>query len=276
MVEVMFHGISEKEKERRNETAMLSTRYRDLILYKTLADLRAEAARTYIGFLWWIFDPLIFMMILYVVFGLLLKQGTPDFVPFLLVGLVSWRWFQNTITHSATSILEGRGLMQQVHVYKIMLPLVVILTDLVKFGIVLILLLIYLWLAGFSIEWTYIALPILLLTQFLLILGLTLLVAAFVPFAPDLKYLVEHSLQILFYFSGVFFPGSSIPENYQTYFYLNPMASIIEAYRDILMYHKWPNWLALALVSLLGLAISILMYNWLMRNDHLYPKLVEK
>lgn len=255
---------------------MLSTRYRELILYKTLADLRAEAAKTYIGFLWWVFDPLIFMAIFYVVFGLLLKRSTADFVPFLLIGLVSWRWFQNTITHSATSILGGRGLMRQVYVPKIIFPLVVILTDLVKFGIVLMLLLIYLWLAGFSIGWPYLALPVLLLTQFLLIVGLTLLVAAFVPFAPDLRYLVEHSLQILFYFSGIFFSGSTIPKNYQTYFYLNPMASIIEAYRDILMYQRWPNWLALILVAVLGSAISISMYRWVMHNDHLYPKLVQR
>jgi lipopolysaccharide transport system permease protein len=255
---------------------MLSARYRDLIFYKTLADLRAEAARTYIGFLWWIIDPLIFMAIFYVVFGLLLKRSVPDFVAFLLIGLVSWRWFQNTITHSATSILGGRGLMQQVYVPKVIFPLVVILTDLVKFGLVLALLLLYLWLAGFSIGWTYLALPVLLLTQFVLIVGLTLVVAAFVPFVPDLKHLVEHSLQILFYFSGIFFSGSTIPEKYQAYFYLNPMANIIEAYRDILMYQKWPNWLALMLIAVLGLGISILAYRFVQNNDHLYPKLIKR
>lgn len=255
---------------------MLSAHYRDLIFYKTLADLRAEAARTYIGFLWWIIDPLIFMAIFYVVFGLLLKRSVPDFVPFLLIGLVSWRWFQNTITHSATSILGGRGLMQQVYVPKVIFPLVVILTDLVKFGLVLALLLIYLWVAGFGIGWTYLALPVLLLTQFVLIVGLTLVVAAFVPFVPDLKHLVEHSLQILFYFSGIFFSGSTIPEKYQTYFYLNPMANVIEAYRDILMYQKWPNWLALMLTAVFGLGISILAYRFVQHNDHLYPKLIKR
>ncbi|MCC8992943.1 MAG: ABC transporter permease [Candidatus Contendobacter sp.] len=255
---------------------MLNARYRDLILYKTLADLRAEAARTYIGFLWWVLDPLIFMAIFYVVFGLLLRRSTPDFVPFLLIGLVSWRWFQNTITHSATSILGGRSLMQQVYVPKIIFPLVIILTDLVKFGLVLMLLLIYLWLAGFSVGWTYLALPALLMTQFLLILGLTLSVAAVVPFVPDLKYLTEHALQILFYFSGIFFSGASIPENYQPYFYLNPMASIIEAHRDILIYQKWPNWLALALIAVLSMMISFLAYHWIKKNDHLYPKLARR
>ena len=255
---------------------MLSAHYRDLILYKTQADLRAEAAKTYIGFLWWVLDPLMFMMIFYVVFGLLLKRATPDFVPFLLIGLVSWRWFQNTISHGATAILGGRGLMQQVYLPKAILPLVVILTDLVKFGVVLGLMLIYLWSAGFGVGWSYLALPALLLSHFLLILGLTLLVAAIVPFVPDLRFLVEHLLQIVFYMSGIFFSGATIPERYQPYFYLNPMANIIEAYRDILLHHTWPNWSALAIVAALGFGISLLAYEFLTRNDHLYPKLVQR
>lgn len=255
---------------------MLSIRYFNLILYKTLADLQAEATKTYIGSLWWILDPIIFMIIFYVVFGLLLKRGTADFVPFLLIGLVSWRWFQNTISHSATAILGGRALMRQVYVPKIVFPLVIILKDLFKFGLVLVLLLIYLWLSGFNAGWFYLALPVLLLAQFLLILGLTLLVSALVPFAPDLKFLIEHFMQILFYFSGIFFAGSSIQEYYKPYFYLNPMANIIEAYRDILMYRQWPNWFALALIAALGLIITTLAYWWLSRNDHLYPKLVQR
>lgn len=255
---------------------MLNSHYRDLILYKALADLRAEATRTYIGFLWWILDPLIFMIIFYVVFGLLLRRDTPDFVPFLLIGLVSWRWFQNTITHSATSIVGGWRLIQQVYVPKVIFPLIVVLTDLVKFGVVLVLLLIYLWLSGFGIGLAYLALPFLLLAQILLITALTLLVAAFVPFIPDLKYLVEHSLQVLFYFSGIFFSGTAIPEKYKAYFYLNPMATLIEAYRDILMYNKWPNWLSLILIILSAAGITAFTYRWLIKNDHLYPKLIQR
>ncbi|MEZ5600916.1 MAG: hypothetical protein R3F36_07955 [Candidatus Competibacteraceae bacterium] len=83
---------------------MLSAHYRDLILYKTQADLRAEAAKTYIGFLWWVLDPLMFMMIFYVVFGLLLKRATPDFVPFLLIGLVCPAVVSVCISHGATAI----------------------------------------------------------------------------------------------------------------------------------------------------------------------------
>ena len=170
----------------------------------------------------------------------------------------------------------NRDLMQQVYVPKVIFPLVVILTDLVKFSVVLALLLIFLWLAGFGVKWTYLALPALLLTQFLLTLGLTLLVAAIVPFAPDLRFLVEHALQIAFYLSGIFFAGSTIPAPYQAYFYLNPMAHLIEAYRDILLHQTWPNGLALALIAALGLGLSILAYRWVTHNDHLYPKLAHR
>ncbi len=255
---------------------MLSAHHYNLILYKALADLRAEATKTYIGSLWWILDPIIFMVIFYVVFGLLLKRGTENYVPFLLIGLVSWRWFQNTISHSATAILGGRNLMRQVYIPKIIFPLVIILEDLFKFGLVLGVLLIYLWLSGFKPGICYLGLPFLLTAQFFLTLGLTLLVSAVVPFAPDLKFLVEHSLHILFYFSGIFFSGTTIQEHYKHYFYLNPMANIIEAYRDILMYREWPNWLALILITALGLSITGLAYWWLSRNDHLYPKLVQR
>ena len=255
---------------------MWNVHYRDLILYKTLADLRTESAKTSMGFLWWVLDPLLFMVIFYVVFGLLMKRGTEDFVPFLLVGLVAWRWFQNTISHGANAILGGRGLMHQVYVPKIVFPLVVILTDLVKFIFVFSILILYLWLAGFGVNPAYLALPLVLIAQFALIVGLTLWVAALVPFVPDLKFLIDHLLHVLFFMSGIFFAGSSIAKHYQPYFYLNPMANLIEAYRDILMHGAWPNWSALAMIAGLGTALILLSGRLLAHNDHLYPKWIPR
>ncbi|MEZ5600915.1 MAG: hypothetical protein R3F36_07950 [Candidatus Competibacteraceae bacterium] len=120
------------------------------------------------------------------------------------------------------------------------------------------------------------ALPALLLSHFLLILGLTLLVAAIVPFVPDLRFLVEHLHADRFLYVWDFLFRATIPERYQPCFYLNPMANIIEAYRDILLHRTWPNWSALAIVAVLGFGISLLAYEFLTRNDHLYPKLVQR
>jgi lipopolysaccharide transport system permease protein len=255
---------------------MLAKHYLQLVTYKAYADLRSEAAKTSMGFLWWVLDPLLFMVIFYVVFGLIMKHGTENFLSFLLIGLVAWRWFQNTVSHGANSILGGRGLMHQVYVPKIVFPLVIILTDLVKFSFVFSILLLYLLLAGFGVGHAYLALPVVLLVQFTLIVGLTLLVSALVPFLPDLKFLNDHLLHVLFYMSGIFFAGSSIAERYQPYFYLNPMANLIEAYRDILMHNAWPNWSALVVIAGLGIALTLFSGHLIGRNDHLYPKWIPR
>ena len=85
--------------QRRNKSQYLS-----LVLYKTYAELRAESARTYIGFLWWIIEPIVDMATYYLVFAVLLRNRTEDFVPFLLIGLVSWKWFSVSVTMGADSI----------------------------------------------------------------------------------------------------------------------------------------------------------------------------
>lgn len=253
---------------------MLTSHHVELILYKAYADLRTEAAKTYIGFLWWVLDPIIFMLIFYVVFGLLFQRGTEHFVPFLLTGLVAWRWFQNTVSHSANTILGNQALMRQVYLPKIIFPIVTILTDLAKFGFVLTLLLVFLWIYGFDVGISYLALPLLLFAQLMMITALAWFVAALVPFFPDLKFLIDHVLHIAFFLSGIFYAGSSVPDRYQFYFYLNPMANVIEGYRDILIHNQWPNWSALILIGLMSLLLAVFSYHLLVRYDHVYPKVV--
>ena len=68
-------------------------RYLEIIYYKTYADLRSEASRSYLGFVWWILEPVLYMSVFYLVFSVIRGQKDEDFILFLLVGLVSWKWF---------------------------------------------------------------------------------------------------------------------------------------------------------------------------------------
>ncbi|MCP5419533.1 MAG: ABC transporter permease [Gammaproteobacteria bacterium] len=254
----------------------LQSHHLELILYQAYANLRAEAERTYIGVLWWIFDPIIFMSIFYIVFALLLRQKTDNFVAFLLVGLVIWRWFQNTVTNGSNAILNGQSLMRQVYLPKLIFPLVTILSDLFKFTLVFTLLVIYLWASGHSIGLPYLTLPFLLFVQFLLIMGTTCVTASLVPLLPDLRYLIGHLLQLMFYVSGIFYSGESIPEKYRAYFYLNPAANLIESYRDILLNNRWPDLRAMLIITLLALFLILIGYKLVTTFDHEYPKMVAR
>lgn len=253
---------------------ILQPRNRELIFYKAYANLSAEASRTYLSFLWWIFEPILSMAVFYVVFGVLLNRGTEDFVPFLLIGLITWQWFANTITHGMTSILGNNMLMNQVHLPKSIFPSIIILMDAFKFFIVFALILIFLWIYGFDIGISYLSLPLLLGVQFLVITAFTFLVAAIIPFVPDFRFLIQTLLQLVFFLSGIFFPASSISEEHRFYFYLNPMANLIEDYRSVLMHNTWPDWNALAIIaacSIIGLYAS---YRLIKRFDYIYPRII--
>ena len=249
--------------------------YRELILYKTYADLRVEAERTYIGFLWWVLDPILSMSIYYVVFGVLFQRGTENYVAFLFIGLVPWRWQTASLSHAGNSLIAGRNLMQQVHLPKVVFPMVSMLTDVVKFCFVFTILLIFLQIYGCPLGWPYLALPAVVLVQSMFIAASCFILAGIVPFAPDLQKFVDYLFRLLFFASGIFWSIDSINNpQYQFYLRLNPVAALIENYRSILLYNRWPSagtLLTIALLSIAGASIGI----WIIgRNDRKYPKLV--
>lgn len=248
-------------------------RYIELILYKTYADLRAESERTYLGFLWWIFEPVMFMAVFYVFFGLLMAQRTENYVPFLLIGLTSWQWFKSCITHGGNTILNSYGLVQYVRLPKIIFPIILILTDSVKFLFILALLLLFLWIYGYSVTVHYLALPLVLLVQLLFISGATLVLAAVVPFFPDLRFVVENILLAVFFMSGIFMDSSIVPPKYLSYYHLNPMVNLIGDYRDILMHAAWPDWSGLLLIALLSCALITVGWAFIRRFEYTYPKI---
>ena len=139
--------------------------YQQLVCVKVAANLQAEASRNYLSYLWWIFEPILQMLVFYLVFGKLLQRGTEDFVPFLLTGLIPWLWFAKSVGNSMGSIVQNKGLMMQVHLPKIILPTIVICQDAVKQAVVMVLLLLFLFFSGVqpTIYWS--ALPILLLQR---------------------------------------------------------------------------------------------------------------
>jgi len=251
----------------------LTTQHINLILFKTYANLKAEASRTYLSCLWWIIDPILSMIVYYLVFDLLLDRGTEDFVPFLLIGLTTWHWFTYTIRHGMPSIMQNNMLMNQVDLPKVIFPSIIILMDFFKFAIVFLLVLLFLWCYGFKISITYSALPCLLIIQFLLITTFTFISAAIIPFIPDLRFLIEALLHLLFFLSGIFFSPSSIDAKFKFYFYLNPIANLIENYRKILMYNLWPDWQALALIGLFALIGTYFSSKLITKFDHIYPRI---
>lgn len=252
---------------------MLNSHFLQLILYKTFADIKAEASRTYIGFLWWFIDPFIMMATFYLVFGVFLKERVDNYLPFLLIGVAAWQWFGTTVARGATSIYSATALINQVYIPKILFPSVAVVTGLLKFCILLVILLAALFCYGIKPTAYFFATPLIMLVQLLFTAGITSLSAAIVPFLPDLRNLVDYGLRVLLFLSGVFFDPRALPPDIQTFFFLNPVAVLIDSYRSVLVREIWPDWSALGLVALVGAMIAIVAVQILTRCDRLYPKI---
>ena len=253
-------------------SARALSRWIDLTLYKTYSDLRAESRRTYIGFAWWFVDPFVNMLVFYFVFNSVLKSGIEDYLPFLLTGLVAWKWFGSTVATGANSIHVQAPLMFQVYVHKTVFPIVVLLSNGAKFLIALALLVVFHWLYGYEVGLHYAAMPLVIATQFFVVLGPTLVCAALVPFLPDINVLLENALRAMFFLSGIFYSTNDLEGWVGTAVHLNPMVIVIESYRDILMHGRWPSFDLLGMTvvgSLVLVAVGQFLIN---RNDLQYPK----
>jgi lipopolysaccharide transport system permease protein len=245
-----------------------------LVAVKVRLNLRSEASQSYLSYAWWVLEPLLFMIVFYVVFKILLHRGTEDFVSFLLCGIVPWLWFQKSVTNSGGSIAQGKSLISQVYLPKTFFPLVVIGQDLVKQFFVFALLFAYLAYKGYSPGLNWLWLLPLALTQVIFIIAVSFVFAFLIPFARDIKYLIDAGLRMMMFGSGVFYSYKSVllPEH-RKLFLLNPMANFIANYRKVLLEDTAPMVNSLLVISVISMLVIASMYMVMRRFDNTLTRL---
>ncbi|MDT8894596.1 ABC transporter permease [Halomonas sp. I1] len=246
----------------------------DLVWTKARLNLKSEASQNHLRYLWWILDPLLYMTVFYVVFGLLMERGGPGFIAYLLTGLVPFQWFAKTVQHTSNSIVGGKGLMHKVRISPLFFPLVGIVQNTGKQLLVFAMLAIFLILYGLPPTIHWLAFIPVVLVQLLLMAVVSCLLAMIVPFVRDLTNLIPTGIQFLLFTSGIFYNIERIPEEWRSLFFLNPMANILYQYRLVLVENQWPDWSGLGWVALgcgLGLVVVVFLYR---RFEPIFPRVV--
>ena len=249
-------------------------RFWQLIVIKVRFNLRSEASQSYLSYAWWILEPLMQMSVYYIVFDIFLHRGGPDFVPFLLCGIVPFLWFSRTVSNSSRSIVQGQGLISQTYLPKPFFPLVVIGQDLVKQQVAFLLLFGFLLYFDYmpGVEWLWL-IPIA-ITQLLLIIAVAFLVSFIVPFARDIQYLINAGLMMLMFGSGIFYSYENVllPEHREI-FLMNPMANLLVSYRMVLMDGTAPLTGSLVVIAAVSLAFIFLMSQIMKRYNNTLTRL---
>ena len=202
-------------------------------------------------------EPLLHMGVFYLVFGVLMRTRTENFILFLLTGLIPWLWFSKSVGNATASIFAGRHIMMQTPVPIALFPAEIVLQDSVKQLLVFSLLFLFVALVGSEVTIHWLALLPLIFTQLTLIMAVAFVTAMIVPFIPDMRYLVNTGLTLMMFGSGVFYSDKLISPEYREYFYLNPMANMIRNYREVLIEHHWPDWSDVTVIFLLSLMVLL-------------------
>lgn len=246
--------------------------YLDFIVYRALAQLKTESSRAYMGYAWWVLEPLLYLSVFYVVFGLVFNRGDAQYLDILITGLVVWKWFDGSVRGAMDSIHSNAGLIDKVYLPKIVLPSIAVAANTIKFFLILALLLIFhAWRSGLSPYW--LALALLLPLQLLLVFSASCLVAAVTPFIPDLKLVFDKLMTMLFFLSGVFYSLENIAPELRPWFQLNPMFELINAYRGILVHQQWPEMASLLYIAAISVFCLLAGSYLLLHYDRLYPRL---
>jgi len=210
---------------------------KDLLYFLVRRDLKIRFQQTFIGVFWIILQPLIQMLIFYVILGLFVKVPT-DNIPypvFYLSGFIVWQLFLQIVNYSAYSLLGNIGLIIKAYFPRLALPLSTTIGSLIDFCASFIILLIFLLANHYAITTRYLLLPVLLLLTLFFSLGVGLFFGALMVVFRDTKNLLTFILQVWMFASPIIYPISIVPEKYRSIFYLNPITGLIEAFRWVFL-----------------------------------------
>ena len=212
--------------------------YRGLFFFLVRRDIKLRFQQTVIGFLWIVLQPLIQMMIFYVILGILINVPTNG-IPypiFFLSAFVAWQFFSQVVNNSAFSLVGNIGVIVKSYFPRLALPLSTVANALVDFLVSFLVLMVFLLVNGhYPITFRYLLLPVLLIITTIFSSGVGLLFGALMVVFRDTKNLLSFILLMWMYVTPIMYPITIAPEKYRIYFYLNPLTSLVEAYRWIFL-----------------------------------------
>jgi ABC-2 type transport system permease protein len=202
-----------------------------ILIYR---DLQIRYAGTWLGYLWTLLDPLAMAFIYWLVFTQIFGAkniGEQPYILFLLTGILSWTWFNGSVTDSARSLVVESKMVRSISIPRYLWVIKSIGSKgtefILAFPILIIITLITQASVNLEIFWIIFAI----ILQFLLLSGIGLILAPLTVLARDTSNLLRILLRMMFYLTPIIYGISDIPERFQILSYFNPMTGIISMYR---------------------------------------------
>lgn len=240
------------------------------------SELKSEVADSYLNWLWWIIEPLGFMLIYTFIFGFVFKNNQPFFASFVFIGLTAWEFFNRMVTGSVKLIINNRDLVTKVYLPKYILLLSKSFTYLFKMGISLVIAFILMAFQGVTFSWHIVFIIPIIAILYLVSFGIGLLLMHWGVTLNDLNNLINIGMRMVFYISGVFYNIRERLSGTLSYLLLrgNPAAFCMDELRKVLLENKLPSFEGLAFWLIIGIALCFIGINIIHKNENSYAKVI--
>ena len=248
-------------------------KYLKYSLFSARSQLKSEVSNSYLNWIWWVLDPLCFMLIYTFIFGYVFGASEQYFPVYIFIGLTIWDFFNKTLLGSIKIIKANKPIVSKVYFPKYILILTRLWVNgfkmLISFGIIVAMMLFW----RIPISFNILFVPLILTALALLTFGCSCFLLHFGVYVEDLSNVTAIVLRFVFYATGVFYNiESKIPQWGYLLNRANPVAFLMTSLRQCMLYQSSPDWKLLLAWLAIGLILSVAGIRKIYKEENSYVK----
>jgi ABC-type polysaccharide/polyol phosphate export permease len=249
-------------------------KYREYIYNSFLTELALENSRSYLGFLWWLLDPLFYMLVYIMVVSIILRRGGPDYPVFVFSGLLIWRWTSSTINQSTNCIIAKKNLINNIYIPKTIFPFIKNSVNFFYFSISITLLVPFLIIYKIPLTYHVIEIVPVIIVQYLFNFGISLWLSHLGVLYFDVDKVLSVFIRVWYYLSPGLYSLDLVPKTLQPLMWLNPLTTTMVSSRNVFLYGHPPVYLGLLVWGVLSIIIIYFGLRNIYNFDRMYAKVL--
>lgn len=235
--------------------------YKEFLKSNVKKEIRGKYKGSFLGVLWSFLNPLLSVVVYAIIFPYIMRMKMDHYLIYLITGIIPWTFFTMSINVGMISVLVNANIIKKVYFPRIILPISSVTSALVNFIISLLIVCLFILFSGMGFSANLIFLPLIVIIQYILLLGITFILSAIDLYFRDIENILLFVISMLFYATPILYESSIFPKRLSWVINLNPMAHLINGYRDIFYYQKFPDFVSLGIVLVFSVCLFFVGYN---------------
>ena len=241
--------------------------YRELLSTSVKKEIRGKYKGAWLGILWSYLNPLLMLVVYSFVFSIIMRVQIENYSMYLFTALIPWNFFVISISQGSLSVISNGSILKKVYFPREIVPIASVTANTVNFMISCLIIFFFLAVTGVGFSIYILFLPLIILIQYILLLGIVFFVSSMTVYARDLEHIISVILMAGIYATPIFYTMEMVPDKFKKFIALNPMTHIINSYRDVMFYKRMPNMKLIGIMFVVSTIILILGYSYFKKTE---------